>query len=342
MTGSIGWRWSFYISAIASFLLFCLAAVQLPADRGLPPITVQRFLWRPDWIGASIASLSLGLLTYVMAYGHTSVLTLADRILRILTDSVSAIHSTLNIYLIVCGLALIPIFLYWTGHQERLGRPALIPMSFWQNKLFSSICFSVFLVWGSQNAFEQLLNFFFQAVKGQGPITAAIEFLPAVVSGVIASVVMGFIITRVRADIAITVGCVTAAVSPILMIIIDPAWEYWVCAFPAILLSPLGADALFTIASLVITSIFPLETQGLAGGVFHTISQVGRSIGIALVTLIAENTTANSGYDDLRGPEALMAGYRAGFWFCFALYLPALLATFWGMRRIGKVGSSKA
>ena len=248
----------------------------------------------------------------------------------------------MNLVLIVFGLCLIPIFLYWTGRQERLGRPALIPISIWRNQVFCSICFSVFMVWASHNAFEQLLNFFFQEVQGQGPITAALEFLPAAIAGVSASIVMGFVIARARADIAIAIGCVAAAISPILMVIVDPSWKYWACAFPAILLNPLGADALFTIASLVITSAFPPETQGLAGGVFHTISQVGKSVGIALVTLIAENATANSSHDEPRGPEALMDGYRAGFWFCFALYLPALFATFWGLRKIGKVGSNKA
>lgn len=41
------------------------------------------------------------------------------------------------------------------------------------------------------------------------------------------------------------------------------------------MVNPLGADALFTVANLLITSVFPRKTQALAGGVFNTISQVG-------------------------------------------------------------------
>ena len=68
MTGSIGWRWAFHTAAIASFLGICLAGLQMPVERGAPPLSLKRFLSDPDWVGAAIASLSLGLLTYVMAY----------------------------------------------------------------------------------------------------------------------------------------------------------------------------------------------------------------------------------------------------------------------------------
>ena len=45
-------------------------------------------------------------------------------------------------------------------------------------------------------------------------------------------------------------------------------------AFLANILNPVGADSLFTISNLVITSVFHENTQALAGGVFNTVSQV--------------------------------------------------------------------
>jgi len=48
----------------------------------------------------------------------------------------------------------------------------------------------------------------------------------------------------------------------------------YLVAFLANIFNPTGADSLFTIANLLITSVFPTKTQALAGGVFNTVSQV--------------------------------------------------------------------
>jgi hypothetical protein len=45
-------------------------------------------------------------------------------------------------------------------------------------------------------------------------------------------------------------------------------------AFLANIFNPTGADSLFTISNLLITSVFHKKTQALAGGVFNTVSQV--------------------------------------------------------------------
>lgn len=58
-------------------------------------------------------------------------------------------------------------------------------------------------------------------------------------------------------------------------------------AFPAVALNPIGADALFTVSNLVITSVFPSRMQGLADGVFNTIARIGKSVGLATSGVIA-------------------------------------------------------
>ena len=121
----------------------------------------------------------------------------------------------------------------------------------------------------------------------------------------------------------------------------SPHSSYWSHAFLANLFNPVGADTLFTIANLLITSVFPAKTQALAGGVFNTISQIGKSVGLALVAVIAAQITANSDYNDKRSPKALLKGYKATFWFCFALILTTVVISLWGLRRVGKVGHKR-
>jgi nitrate/nitrite transporter NarK len=258
-----------------------------------------------------------------------------------LTGNLSAIKAPVNITLLVLAFVFLACFVLWVGRQERLGRPALIPNSLWQHKGFSCICFNVFCVWAAFNAFEQYANLFYQDVQGNTALGTALRFLPAPVSGALANVGVGLLVHRIRGDWIVVLTSIISALASLLMAIIDPKWSYWRCAFVAQFFNPVGADGMFTVANLLITSMFPPSEQGVAGGVFNTISQTGKSVGMALTLLIAQQVTATSGHVDKSSPEALMVGYRAAFWFCVGLILASLGVSVWGLRRIGKVGLKK-
>jgi hypothetical protein len=106
---------------------------------------------------------------------------------------------------------------------------------------------------------------------------------------------------------------------------------------------------LYTISNLAITSLFPIRTQALAGGVFNTLAQIGNSVGLAITSIVAASVTAADGgydgspYDDgaggsTRGVMALWEGYKASFWTCFAACVVSSLICAGGMRGLGKVG----
>lgn len=170
------------------------------------------------------------------------------------------------------------------------------------------------------------------------PLGTALRFLPAPVSGALTNVVVGLIVHRVRGDWIVILTTVPCAIASLLMALVNPAWSYWACAFVANFLNPIGADGIFTVSNLLITSMFPPKTQGVAGGVFNTISQTGKNVGLALTALVANEVTNHAARLDKRGPDALLAGYRAAFWFCVALTVTSLCVSVWGLRKIGKVG----
>ena len=64
---TIGWRAGYYTCAAANFLLCAVSFWGLPPDR-VPPASWSRVKQEIDWVGAIIASTSLGLLSYVLAY----------------------------------------------------------------------------------------------------------------------------------------------------------------------------------------------------------------------------------------------------------------------------------
>ncbi|EEP77980.1 predicted protein [Uncinocarpus reesii 1704] len=131
-----------------------------------------------------------------------------------------------------------------------------------------------------------------------------------------------------------------AAVSPLLMALIDPGWNYWACAFWAVLLGPVSVDVVFTVAHLIITDIFPASTHALAGAVFNTIAQLGTSIGLCTIAIVSAATKRSSGYPE-DSPDALLAGYRGAFWTCFVMMVATVLIGLTGLRKIHRLGAPK-
>ena len=97
----------------------------------------------------------------------------------------------------------------------------------------------------------------------------------------------------------------------------------------------------YTVANLLITDIFPKETQALAGAVYQTMSQLGMSIGIAVLSVISNTITDRTRLPDKESPEALMQGFRAVFWTCFAMMVLSTLVGMWGLRGWRKIGSDR-
>lgn len=67
---SIGWRYGWYMSAAASFIVFLAAVFGIPKPVGgalLSPSTWQRLVHDIDWVGAILASACFGMLSYVLA-----------------------------------------------------------------------------------------------------------------------------------------------------------------------------------------------------------------------------------------------------------------------------------
>ena len=236
------------------------------------------------------------------------------------------------------SFALMPAFVLWMKRQEKLGHPALIPNSLWRNKIFTCICISVFLTTGAFDATEQLTNLFFQNIQGHSPLQAAVRLLPLPISGIIINAAMGLLVHRIRADVLVSGSILLACVGPILLAVMQPEWSYWPAGLLAVGLAPVGVDGLYTVSNLLITSMFPKSTQGLAGGVFNTLSQIGQSVGLTLLATISNRVKDQSGVSDKQSREALLQGYHAASWFFFAICATSLLLCVVGLRKIGKVG----
>lgn len=69
IASTIGWQWGFHLAAIVNLAVFILASWQLPKnEENAPTVCWKRVISDVDWLGALIASASLAMLSYVLAY----------------------------------------------------------------------------------------------------------------------------------------------------------------------------------------------------------------------------------------------------------------------------------
>ncbi|KAL3489239.1 major facilitator superfamily domain-containing protein [Aspergillus germanicus] len=318
---SIGWRYGYYISAIINAALSVLAFWSLPAEKpraaGESLFSGLRMI---DWVGAPIISVSLALLSFVLAQ---------------ITESYHSLGDTYIIVLLVIALILLPIFVAWVGYQERHGRPALIPNSLWKNTVFSATCIIVFFAWAELNALQYFTSLYFQEIQHNSALHSSLMFIPMVIMGAATNIFTGYMVDKVKVGILVFVSGLISTISPLLMALVKPQWGYWRGPFIAMALSPVHADVLFTVSNLIISRAYPGQNQALAGAVFNSVSQVGNSVGLAVSAAIAASVTEHSGK---MGEEGTLIGYRAAYWLMFAAMGVVCLVSWGGLRRGGMVG----
>jgi MFS family permease len=328
VSSPLGWRAGFYIGGGLAFLLWIVGIWALPVVQRPPSeaSVLKRLRTEIDWIGATIASTSLATFSYVLA---------------MLSSDISTIRKPVNIVLLTLSLVLIPAFIYHMNRQERLSRPALIPNSIWRKLAFTSVCIMILLSTAVMNCMELFSSLYFQDIQRTSALGASLRMLPNLLFGTVINLTVGLLVDRVPAPYAVIVTSGLCAGAPLLMALLNPAWPYWYAELPAQLLSPLSADVLFTVGLIVVSDVFPQKTQALAGAVFNTLSMLGMSIGLTTMSIISSTVAKDAAGTDEHDPKALLKGYRATFWTCFAWMVTACFVGAVGLRKLGKVGVKK-
>ncbi|KAI9926191.1 hypothetical protein MW887_004654 [Aspergillus wentii] len=313
LVDTIGWRAGWYISGGITLFFSVVGLWALPRSETLTHAQLlHNVKTKIDWVGAGLASAFMALLCYLLA-----------------------IKSAGNIVILCLAVIAAPSFVAWVQYQVKRNRPALIPNSVWKNMSFSTICATVALSNAVINSMELFASLFFQEIQSLSALQASIRILPSLVVGSLLNLVIGFFVHKVPAVWIVAISSLLCAGSPLLMAVIQPSWPYWGNAFIAQLLQPVSFDALYTVGLIVITNVFPDDTQALAGAVFNTSAQFGSALGLAVLQVISTVITDQSNKQET---QALMDGYRASFWTMFAFMVLCTVIGFFGMRRAGRVG----
>ncbi|KZM26185.1 uncharacterized protein EKO05_0000435 [Ascochyta rabiei] len=335
-----GWRSGFYLSGGALLATAIAAVWSLPklktgAHDGV--ITLAKKVGKEvDWVGGMISGGGLAILAYVLA---------------ILSADLATIRSAETATLLALSIVLLLAFPAWMYYRERVNKPALVPNKLWRNIPFTSTCIMVALSYGVMNSIETFSSLYFQEIQQATPLTTSLYLLPNLATGVLLNVLVGTFVHKIPALYLVSISAVICSISPLLMAVMDPSWNYFYLAFWAQVCAPFSADVLFTVGLIIVSDNFLERDQALAGAVFNMVAQFGMSLGMGSCQVVAlgvigsdkSSNDGGSGHGDssTHDPRELLKGYRASFWTMFGYMLCCVCIAIVGLRKAGKVGLKK-
>ncbi|HEY3696177.1 MFS transporter [Phenylobacterium sp.] len=269
---TVGWRAIFLINlplALAAILL-AWRYVQDLHDREAPPL---------DGVGALLATLALGALTWALTvgsgpHGWTGPATAAG----------------------VAGVVLAAGFV---GVEARRGDRAMAPPSLFGSSTFVGLTLLTFLLYGALGGLMVLLPYLLIQTAGYSGTAAGAALLPFPLVLALASPLMGRLAARIGARPPLALGSMVTAAGFLLALRIGDGACYWTHVLPAVLVIALGmAGAVAPLTTAVLGSVDPRHT-GSASGLNSAVARTGGLIATALLGAVLA----------ARG-EALVAAFR--------------------------------
>ena len=162
------------------------------------------------------------------------------------------------------------------------------------------------LGWSSFGIFIYYLWQLYEVLRLNTPLTGTAQFVPTGVSGAIAAVTTGYLISRVSpgwvmlgAMTAFGVGNVLAATAPV-------DQTYWAQTFVAAIVTPWGMDMSFPSAIIILSDAMPPRKQGAAASLVTTVQNYSIAIGLGVAGTVESNVN--------KGGMEVLRGYR-GAWY---------------------------
>lgn len=353
---SKNWHVILYIMTGSSFVFALLALVSLPSGAGAttaddaeahtPAPGKLRRLLTFDWFGAFLLTAGLILLTFALADAGSNAKGWKS-------PFVPAMLPLASLSLLSFGL--------WEYRAERRLQSRrsklnpLLPPSIWKTPTFTPLLVMVFFAWANFNTVTYFGTLYIQEVQKLSPFQAAIRFVPMVVSGIVYNLFTGLTMAKVHGLWLIVLGCIGAGVACIVYGVMSPTSLYWSTLF-VVFNTTTATDILFPVAQLHACNCVGPRRAALAGGLFNTVTRLATSLGLSITASISSAVTKQYMRRRQRGaggaapaaapataatppsPEALLKGYQAAVWFCFALSVIALAIGIIWLRGIGIVG----
>ena len=262
------WAWAYWIMGIVCFIMAVATIWTVPeADRANESIEKQvEVKPRFDHLGA-VAGVS-GLVLINVAWNQGPTVGWPDPYVYVL---------------LILGTLSLAIFVFVEG---RVSQPLLPVKALTAPVLFVLAATSA--GWASFGVWLYYMWQFLQQLRHHSPLVASAENSPSAITGFIASVVTGFLISKVPIPYIMVLALVAFCITPILSATMPIDQTYWGQTFVSTLIIPFGMDMSFPSAIILLSGSVPKEHQGIAASLVLTVTNYSISLGLGIAGTVAK------------------------------------------------------
>ncbi|MET8543152.1 MFS transporter [Kitasatospora sp. NPDC004799] len=161
---------------------------------------------------------------------------------------------------------------------------------------------------------------YLQETLGYSPLTSALAVLPlSCAVFVVANYLSGPLLARFGQRPLLAAGLLLVALGIASWVWTSPSSTYWVHMLPGIVVIGLGMGVAFPAMTAAGLTGVPAERHGVAGAINVVAQQIGSSLGLALLVVVASATAGD-------GDAGTLSGYHGAYLFAAAVGLLGALA----------------
>lgn len=256
---ALGWRSVFWINVPLAVLVIVAALRHISESRD------ENAPRQLDWLGALLATASLGGITYAL----------------ILASSVGwrtlAVDGSM-----VAGIVLLGLFVM----REHRTKAPLVPPDIFASRTFGTINLATLFLYGALAALFYELPFAMIQAHGYSALQTALGMLPMLISLVLLARVGTALAKRIGVRRVLTIGPGIVACGFVLLALLEPQHGYALAFFPGILGVGLGMG--ITVAPLTTSVVSAADPShvGIASGINNAISRIAGLLAIAAITVV--------------------------------------------------------
>ena len=254
----VSWRAVFFLNVPLALAVIVISVWRVPESREKN----QRSL---DWIGAALATLSLGAIVYGLIesprLGFSNRLVLAT---------------------LIGGVVCLVLFVW---HEARAKNP-MVPLRLFRSKDFAGANLLTLLLYAALGGFMLFFALNLVQVQGYSATAAGAALLPFIVIMFTLSRWSGGLFDRFGPRLPLMVGPMISAVGLALFAVPSVSGNYWTSFFPAVIV--LGFGMAVTVAPLTTTVMDSVseEQAGTASGINNAVSRTAGLLAIAVFGVV--------------------------------------------------------
>ena len=248
------WPWAFYSLALVLLTAALVGHIVIRNRASPEPVDTKKLsLWQLletlDILGGSVGIIALALFNF--AWNQAPATSWAE----------PAVLTTL-----ILGVLLVPVFFFV---ETRVSSSPLIPLDIINSDIgFVIAC--VALGWATFGIWIYYSFQFFQQIRGSGLLLTSAYYVPAAISGALASIITGLLLRVLHPAWVMTLSLTSFTIAPILVGTAPVQQTYWSQTFVSMIFITWGIDMSFPAATIIMSNAVKPEHQGIAASLIMT------------------------------------------------------------------------